>query len=259
MNYYEHHIGDYDQATAHLSAVEDGIYSRLIRRYMATEKPLPADVPALQRLVRAHTKDEKKAVQTVLDEFFELREDGYHQHRCDEEIARFQEKSAKAKRSAEARWNAQRPESEGNADAYANASAEHDAPAMRTHSEGNAPRARPQTPDTKHQSSEAKLPTVNAADAARSDTRALTAKDLIAEGVDPKAAADWLTVRKAKKAPLTSTAWEAVKREAAAAGMTPAQAVKHAAESNWQGFRASWLQRDAQANAKAGDIFEGAL
>lgn len=144
MNYFEHHIGDYDQATAHLSGVEDGIYHRLIRRYMATERPLPADVPALQRLVRAHSRDEKKAVQTVLAEFFELREDGYHQHRCDEEIARFQEKSAKAKKSAEARWGQQRPD----ANADANASVKHDASDMRSHSEGNAPRARPQTPDT---------------------------------------------------------------------------------------------------------------
>lgn len=148
MNYFEHHIGDYDQATAHLSAVEDGIYCRLIRRYMATERPLPADIPGLQRLVRAHSRDEKKAVQTILAEFFELRDDGYHQHRCDEEIARFQEKSAKAKRSAEARWGQPRGESESHANADANASAKHDAPAMRTHSEGNAHH----TPDTNHQS-----------------------------------------------------------------------------------------------------------
>lgn len=32
MNYYEHHIGDYDQATAHLTACEDGIYGLTARR-----------------------------------------------------------------------------------------------------------------------------------------------------------------------------------------------------------------------------------
>ena len=31
MNYYEHHIGDYAEATAHLTFVEDAAYSRLIR------------------------------------------------------------------------------------------------------------------------------------------------------------------------------------------------------------------------------------
>jgi len=146
MNYFEHHIGDYDQATAHLTACEDGIYSRLIRWYMASEAPLPGDLKLIQRRVRAHSKDERAAVQTVLDEFFELRDDGYHQHRCDEEIARYQDKQAKAKRSAEARWSAVRTQSEGNANAS------HDD--MRTHTERNAdgmhraPVPRHQTPDT---------------------------------------------------------------------------------------------------------------
>lgn len=139
MNYYEHHIGDYDQATAHLTACEDGIYSRLLRKCYSTERPLPNDLPALQRLVRARTREEKAAVQAMLDEFFEQRSDGWHQKRCDEEIERYQDKQAKARRSAEARWSAQRSQSEGNANAYADG--------MRTHCEGNAL----QTPDSRHQ------------------------------------------------------------------------------------------------------------
>lgn len=91
MNYYEHHIGDYDQATAHLTACEDGIYSRLIRWYMASESPLPADVKLIQRRVRAHTRDEKNAVVAILEEFFEITDEGYRQHRCDEEIERYRQ------------------------------------------------------------------------------------------------------------------------------------------------------------------------
>ena len=134
MNYYEHHIGDYDEATAHLTACEDGIYSRLIRKYMATERPLPTDIKVLQRLVRARTRDEKSAVQTVLDEFFELRDDGWHQHRCDETIERYLDKQGKARASAEARWGSKRSQSDGNA----NASEEDHANAMRTHNYENA-------------------------------------------------------------------------------------------------------------------------
>lgn len=89
MNYYEHHIGDYAEATAHLSFVEDAAYSRLIRKYYATEKPIPADLKAAQRLVAARTRDEREAVQRVLEEFFELTEDGWHHHRCDREIASY--------------------------------------------------------------------------------------------------------------------------------------------------------------------------
>ena len=43
MNYFEHHIGDYAAATAHLSWDEDMAYSRLLRWYYQHEKPLPAE------------------------------------------------------------------------------------------------------------------------------------------------------------------------------------------------------------------------
>jgi uncharacterized protein YdaU (DUF1376 family) len=104
MNYYEHHIGDYSQATSHLSFIEDATYSRLLRKYYATEKPMPADVKTVQRLVNAKSKEEKNAVELVLKEFFMLTEDGWRQGRCDHEIARFKDKQAKAKRSADSRW-----------------------------------------------------------------------------------------------------------------------------------------------------------
>ena len=135
MNYYEHHLGDYAEATAHLSFVEDAAYSRMIRKYYAQEKPLPADPKVVQRLIGARTKEEREAVDTVLGEFFVLEIDGHHNARCDAEIARYQDKQAKAKRSANARWNKPKQHTEGNADA------------MRTHTEGNAHQA----PSTRHQ------------------------------------------------------------------------------------------------------------
>lgn len=104
MNYVELHIGDYDKATAHLTACEDGIYGRLIRWYYDIEEPLPSDLKAIQRRVRARARDEKAAVETVLDEFFELRDDGWHHKRCDEEIAKYRDaqSEAEAKRENEA-------------------------------------------------------------------------------------------------------------------------------------------------------------
>lgn len=122
MNFYEHHIGDWDSATAHLSLLEEAVYGRLIRLYYRTEKPVPADLAQACRLVRAVTKQERQAVQTVLAEFFVQGPDGWRQRRCDEEISRYREKCEKAGRSAKARWS----QSERTADG------------MRTHSEGNA-------------------------------------------------------------------------------------------------------------------------
>jgi uncharacterized protein YdaU (DUF1376 family) len=89
MNYFEHHIGDYAEETSHLSFIEDAAYSRCIRKYYSTEKPLPADVAKVQRMVGARTKEERAAVETILLEFFDLRDDGWHNDRCDEGIARY--------------------------------------------------------------------------------------------------------------------------------------------------------------------------
>lgn len=108
MNYYEHHIGDYAEATAHLSFVEDAAYSRLIRKYYATEKPLPADQKAVQRLVGARTKEEREAVVTVLEEFFTLSDDGWHNSRCDEEVDKFQSKQPNAEAKKESDRERQR-------------------------------------------------------------------------------------------------------------------------------------------------------
>ncbi|MFZ3120062.1 MAG: YdaU family protein [Variovorax sp.] len=108
MNYFEFHIGDHTEATTHLTLVEDGALGRMLRKYYATERPLPADVKAVQRLVGARTKEEREAVETVLQEFFELQSDGWHQSRCDAEIAAFREKQAGKEGSKEGAKERQR-------------------------------------------------------------------------------------------------------------------------------------------------------
>ena len=148
MNYYEHHIGDYAEATAHLTFIEDATYSRLIRKYYATEKPLPIDIKLVQRLINARSKEEKNAVVSVLNEFFTLTDDGWRQERCDHEIARFKDKQLKARRSAEGRWQSSSAD-EPAAECPPNNACVRNATAMRTHC----------SPDTKHQSPVTKLHT----------------------------------------------------------------------------------------------------
>jgi hypothetical protein len=90
LNYYPHHIGDYETSTAHLTWVEDAAYLKLIRLYYRRECPIPGDIKDACRLVRARSRAERDAVQTVLKEFFLLEADGWHQSRCDGEIQRYQ-------------------------------------------------------------------------------------------------------------------------------------------------------------------------
>lgn len=96
MNFYPHHIGDYLTATAHLTWLEDCAYRRLLDVYYSREQAIPADVAQACRLVRATTKDERKAVETVLREFFTLA-DGWTHGRCDEEIVKAQEAAERAR------------------------------------------------------------------------------------------------------------------------------------------------------------------
>jgi len=60
------------------------------------------------------------------------------------------------------------------------------------------------------------------------------------EGVDTKLWNDYLKIRKAKKAPITDTAIQALVREADKAGKSLSQAITICVENNWVGFKAEW-------------------
>lgn len=96
MNHYPRHIGDWMRDTAHLSEVEECIYSRLVDQYYSRERPLPTDAVQCCRLVRAITPAARRAVTVVLGEFFTLEADGHHQKRCDVELQAQAERSEKA-------------------------------------------------------------------------------------------------------------------------------------------------------------------
>lgn len=106
MHSYNHHIGDFNNATRHLTRVERSLYRDAIDMYYDTEQPLPAnDFDRLCRKLLAHSEEEKAALQYVLGEFFTLDGDVYRQVRCDKEIATYhenREKKAKAGRASAA-------------------------------------------------------------------------------------------------------------------------------------------------------------
>ena len=119
MQHYQFHIGDYAQATAHLSPLEDLAYRRLLDLYYSTEAPIQNDIKAVARKIRL----DQESVAQVLSEFFTLTDEGFRHHRCDEELDAIYSKSDAARKSAEKRWerernaNAMRTNSECNADA----------------------------------------------------------------------------------------------------------------------------------------------
>ena len=87
MNFYKRYVGDIQRDTGHLSLAEFGAYDRLLDHYYATEMPLPAEFDACCRIARAMDKNERKAVESILKQYFKLTADGYTQSRTEKEIA----------------------------------------------------------------------------------------------------------------------------------------------------------------------------
>lgn len=206
MNYYEHHLGDYAAATAHLTWDEDMAYARLLRAYYHHEKPLPADLKEVCRLARATSPTQKRAVESVLREFFVQESDGWHQKRCDEEIARYEDKRTKAKGSANARWSAKRLDSERNANAL---------PAQ---SEGNAPSLQSPVSSPKEERTEA-----------LAEARAVA-------GLDLTAFDRFVEYRAERKPAIKTISLVAAAKELAKFGRAQADVVQNSIANGYQGL-----------------------
>ena len=101
MNFYTFHIGDYISNTHYLDLYEDLAYRRMMDLYYQKEEPLPNDIEKIAKMIRM--REQRDAVESVLNEFFIL-DDGVWRHtRCDAELAKIYEKSEKARASANAR------------------------------------------------------------------------------------------------------------------------------------------------------------
>ena len=114
------------------------------------------------------------------------------------------------------------------------------------------------------------------ADHSENGERAATAKkptkheadlSLLAEhGIAGQIAEDFLTIRKAKRQPLTGTAMRLIAADADKCGMTAAQAVEYAIGNGWGSFRAEWLKnktfgrsgnRGGLTHNQTADVMEG--
>lgn len=97
--WYSWYPADYAAKTAHLTAVQDGIYRRLLDHYYLMHGSMVANATTLLRVCRAFDAAEQAAVRDMLAEFF-TEQDGYYRHeRADAELekrAALREKRAQA-------------------------------------------------------------------------------------------------------------------------------------------------------------------
>lgn len=77
---------------------------------------------------------------------------------------------------------------------------------------------------------------------------------LLAEhGIDGQIAEDFLTIRKAKRQPLTETAMRLIASEAQKVGMTAFQAVMFSIGNGWGSFRADWVRNKTFGKQSSGN------
>jgi len=319
MNYYERHLGDYAKDTGHLSLLEHGVYTLLLDRYYATEKPIPAD--QAYRLARARTRAEQRAVDAVLDEYFTLHDGRYHCTRADEEI---EKKNKRALANQENGRRGGRPKKENWVDdekpdqnpeqtqAKPNDNPDQNPIKTQTEPKQNPTERQPvtsnQKPVTKHQKPEKATATAKATNIPSSDnlqipellqdsdclrtncaknaqsaltktdsekialpektepkpkpesTRAPNPLSLKPDDVNERAWCDFITLRRAKKAPISETAMKRFRVQVEKAGISMQTAIEICCAQGWQGFNAEWYANLNRSNAKRSndpeDIYE---
>ena len=213
MHYYQHNIGDYRKDTSHLTLLEHGIYRQLLDTYYLDEQPLSNDLAKLMRSHSVRDANEQQALQNVLTDFFELTENGYYHKRCEDGIAEFHGKSAKARASANVRWSNEIKTSK-------QIKSKDNANAMQTHSESNA----------NGMLTNNHKPITNI-------------KTITPEGVSNEVFNDYLKLRKGLKAPVTETAIKGLAKEANKANMTLEQVMVLCCQNGWRGFKAEWMNK----------------
>ncbi len=95
MHYYEFNIPAWALHTSHLTLEEECVYRRLLDYYYDTESPIPEETkPVIRRLRLVNYEN---IVNQILNEFFHLEADGWHNNRADIVISQYQNKANKAR------------------------------------------------------------------------------------------------------------------------------------------------------------------
>ncbi|WP_299084853.1 YdaU family protein [uncultured Paraglaciecola sp.] len=109
MHHYRKHIKDYRGDTTGLTLLDHGVYNQLLEECYITEQPLPSDAAQIARLLGARTSEEMDSLRYILGRFFYLNRDGNYWHnRVEKELSAIYERSEKARKSQEIRWERQR-------------------------------------------------------------------------------------------------------------------------------------------------------
>jgi uncharacterized protein YdaU (DUF1376 family) len=183
--------------------------------YYDTELPIPNNIPLVSRKIRISAE----IVKTVLDEFFELTDEGYKNFRADNEIAEYQRFIEKQKANG---------------------------------SKGGRPKKSHRKP-TANPTQSQKKPNQEPITINHKPNKE-TATAVCPINVEEQVWADFLALRKVKKAPMTVTALAGIKREADKANWDLNKAISECVSRGWIGFKAEWVEAKQTFAQQAQDI-----
>lgn len=213
MHYFQFNIGSYRAATAHLSNDEDLAYRRLLDMYYDSENKIPLDTDWVARRLRL----EPHVVRDVLNDMFVKHEDGWFHAKCDELIQQYHAMAEKNRKNG--RLGGRKKNPVGNH--------------LETHSEPIAKATinnKLETNNNKQKRESAVAPPPD---------------------VDEQVWKDWLTLRKAKKAPVTDTVVNNARKEAEKAGVTFQHFLMIWCARGSQGLQADWLKPAERGQSSA--------
>jgi uncharacterized protein YdaU (DUF1376 family) len=208
VHYYQFNIGDYASHTRNLSLLEDLAYRKLLDEYYLHEHPLNGSITDVARQIGM--KEHQDEVGFVLKSFFTDTDDGWVNKRADRQIAQYASKLDQASRAGKA--SAERRRNGGSTDVQL----------TNNH--------KPITNNQELLTSTSKTKTLAQSACNRP------------EGVLESLWEDFITLRKAKKAPLTASALKGIEREAKKAGMNIEEALYECCSRGWTGFKAEWIK-----------------
>ena len=231
MNYYPHHIGDFNNATRHLDRIERSIYLDLIHFYYDIEGPIPDDIEMVAKKILA--SEHLTSVEQMLNEFLTLDQKGWSNARCDAVIADYKDKQKKKVKAGRASAKARKANNVKGC--KGSTSVQQVLSKCATNQE---PITNNQKPITNNQNTTPAEPVFN------------FKQSLVRLGIDTNLADEWIAVRRKKRATNSQTALKGFLKQCDIANLTPSEAVLMCVEYSWASFRAEWLKSNERGDSQ---------
>ena len=207
-----------------MNRIERSVYRDLLDLYYDTEQQINLDMQLVCRRIIARTNEESTAVEQVLNEFFTRTPTGWYHDRCEAEIEAYRANTSQKALAGKASAEAKRLKKLQALNAVLTA-VEQPCDSVGTDFNGESTNNQPST--------------IN--QSTKVETRKRVHFIARPEGVDEQVWADWLQLRKAKKAPVTETVIKSAIAEAGKAGLPLTVFLQIWCARGSQGLEASWL------------------